>query len=514
MPVLAVNPNLFTKKQNQNYHSNSIQKNMQQPQSNLINLNYGANYGQLLVNKNISFGSSPVEAMDLTKKVSIAANILGMNDILLLGKDLESAKKDLKSGLAAFSDVIKKITFIKDEGLKTTIAIKKSNLGLDRMINLGNDPIFVNHQNKPEMNMLLKGNVRSLIETDLVTTSNTDVSFSINHDIAGKISDIPKDLVREFDFSGNVRDDIKKINEKVVKLLDKVDKPAILGKKVMFADVGGQDEAIAEIKKKVLLQIKYPNFFANNLEGGHGTLFVGPPGNGKSRAALALANETGIPFYSLNGQLLESKWIGESASKAHEYYENAKANQPCIIFFDEINSILSKRTGEYPYRDQQVEVHLDEISKLEQEGAQVYLIGATNHPDLMDEAALRRFDTKIEFTNLDTPERCQAVFDVHAKSVAVEDLDKDIFMQKICKANLSGSDIANLVKEAKMVSIDRQGIFESMASGTFKDEPGYRLSITGEDLEKALEKLIKQRNMLGGYSKHKTIQGLTPDPVR
>lgn len=152
-------------------------------------------------------------------------------------------------------------------------------------------------------------------------------------------------------------------------------------------------------------------------------------------------------------------------------------------------------------------MYYDELSKLEKENAQVFLMAATNHPEQMDVAALRRFDTKIEFTNLDTPERCKAVFDIHTRNRDIMNLDSDSFMKKLVKAEVSGDNIANLVINAQLNATERLGIFEQMEKGTFKDNPDFKLTLLGEDFEKALEKLLAQRKMVGTYSKEKVIGG-------
>lgn len=511
MPIAAVIP--------VSLYKNNVQSSVSDPVStssvsnklqnnNLIDLNYGRS---LVKMNDVSFkGGAYVVNENLSKKVSTAFSYLMDGDILLLGKDLETAKKHLQETLKESRSIIKnairKVVFVKDEKFKSSIVIQKPSEGYDDVLNLTKEPVFFHGPGaEDKLDFLSKGEKAVLQNNMYIATKNPETSFYIDTNLNGHIKDLPKGSIKQFYLSCGKEEIITEANIKnLEKLKDEVVKPA---KKITFKDVGGQDEAVAEIKRKFLFQLKYPNFFANNMEGGHGALFVGPPGNGKSRSAEALANEAGVPFYNINGQLLEGEFVGQSAHNISDYFENARKNQPCIMFFDEADAVFGERTGVHKYADQSTNMYLDEITKLEQANDKVYLIAATNHPELMDKAALRRFDTKIEFKNLDTVERCKAVFDVHTKSEKIEGLDTDSFMKKLRQAEFSGSDIANLVREAKMNSIARQGIFEKMEQGTFQDDPNFKIIIIGEDFNQALDKLIAQKDMVKKYSKEKVING-------
>lgn len=514
MPIVAITPDLSMKKSkfnremrverprvNSNYFNSTDSQS-----STLVDYNYGKS---LIKCSSVSFGANAFSGVEkLSKNVSIVANNMTVDDVLLIGKDFDMAKKALKESVLLFQNVIKKMTFIKDESLENVIAIKKNQYGNNKIINLGDTPIILQHFDSKENRVLKRNGLAIVFDNNIVTVENSNTGFFIDKEEKGKITDIPSDLIKQVDFSTQTKNDVHNINLRILGQLDIKEASEKAVKKITFADVGGQDEAIEQIQDEILLPMKYPNFFSDKVGGLHSALFVGPPGNGKSLAAQALSNEAGVPFYNMNGQLLEGKYVGDSAHNIHDYYEKARANQPCILFFDEADAIFGKRNGEHTYADKSVNMHLDEISKLEKENAQVYIIAATNHPELMDEGAIRngRFEIKVEFKNPDTVDKCKSVFTKHTKLSNIEGLDIDDFAKKLLKANLSGVDIASVVKQATKESIKRQGIFESMQKGTFNDDPAFKLVITGDDFNKALEKIIAQKQMVKSYSKEREMK--------
>lgn len=512
MQVLSVSSSLLSK-DNQRSSRSKIANNstVTYPQNNnLVDMNYGRS----LINNRVSFKGNPGSmVLDLSKKASAAFNSLRSDDLLVVGKDLKTAKKDLKESISLVKDVVNKFIFIEDERFVNTIAIKRNFEGFDELSNLSETPLFVQREGKEGLFFLQKGETAFMVNQDYIHVKKPEYGFTIDAATKETLADFPEGIIKQFDVSKSKKWNVLEINAKNLDSLG-VEEVANPATKITFKDVGGQDDAIEEIKKKILFQLKYPNFFKNNkMEGIHSALFVGPPGNGKTLAALATANEAGVPFYSLNAQLLEGKYIGESAENIHQYYENARKNQPCIIFFDEIDAIFKKRTGDHPYLDQSVNMHLDEISRLEKENSQVFLLGATNHPEIMDEGVLRngRFGTKIEFKSPDTPEKCKSVLLIHTRGTNTANLDVDKFSEKLLKANFSNSDIAATVIEAKMNSIARQGIFDAMGDGTFKDYPDFRLIVKGEDFDKALENLSANKKLVENYSGIKKPIGFTAE---
>lgn len=509
MPVLAVTSNLFqtNKKQNSptNYINNTPITNDYKQSNNLFDINHSY---FLTKKNNISFRGNQSEMLiDLTKKVSVAFNSLKDDHLLVVGNDIERTREVLKKHVKKIKTIITKVLFVQDTKFKSTIAIKKNvDGGFDELMNLEDVAVFFKRLGEPDSvaPKLKEGEKTRIMFSDYICTGHPEYGFYIDSHDPTAIDDLPKDVIQKFDLSGMKNKGIAEINAKNIDVLRDVNVSVNPVKSITFADVAGQDLAIAEIKSKILYPLKYPNFFINNQIGNiHSAMFIGSPGNGKSLAAQALANEAGVPFYNMNGQLLEGMYIGESAHNIHKYYEEARKNQPCIIFFDEADAIFGKRRGVHQYADQSVNVHLDELSQLEKENAQVFVIAATNHPELIDEGALRngRFATKIEFKNPDTIEKCRNILGVHTRLTAIDGLDRDAFSASLLDANFSGADIAAVVAEAKMLSTARQGIFDAMAKGTFIDDPEFRLTIIGKDFNAAFDSINSQKKILAEYEK-------------
>lgn len=512
MPILAVGPSVFQKKLNQKADKNYVSggQNLASSQMDFLN-DYG--YGRSMVKNNgVSFKGAPGTLVaDLSKKVSAVFNSLGMNDILLVGKDLNTAKTQLRDSVGALKTVVKKIVFIPDEKITNSILIKKSIEGYDEVRNLSETPLYVSGGTRKQPVFLKKGEATFFMDEDYVFAKNPEYGFKVTASEKSGITDFPQEAIQQFDVGDESVKAINELNSKNVAKLGLVSQN-IDTHKVTFEDVGGQDPAIEEIRKSILFQVKHPAFFAKNkIPSSKGSLFVGPPGNGKSLAAKALSNEAGVNYMDVDGQMFRTKWYGESGHNIHGFYEELRKNQPCVAFLDEADAIFRARSEDSPFTSDDLNVHLREITKLAEDNAQVYLVAATNRPELIDPAILRRFRTKIEFTNLDSVERCQAVFDIHSKGVKIDDFDKAKFMNELKKADCSGDDVANVVLEAKSASMERQGVFETMRNGTFADSPDFELVLTGEDFEKSLKRLLDQRKLVAGYSKEFVIKPFGQD---
>lgn len=173
---------------------------------------------------------------------------------------------------------------------------------------------------------------------------------------------------------------------------------------ITFADVAGLDDVKDQIRYKVLEPLKNPELaLVYKIEPGAKILLYGPPGTGKTYIARAIAGEVDAEFYAVNCQDLISKYMGDSSKKLDQLFEQALKNERAIIFFDEFDSVASKRGDSSDGVDQEmarfVATFLTKVDgfKKSETNKMLLLIAATNRPWTLDSAMLRggRFDTHI-----------------------------------------------------------------------------------------------------------------------
>ena len=256
-------------------------------------------------------------------------------------------------------------------------------------------------------------------------------------------------------------------------------------------DVGGLEEAKQQLMEIIDWPLKYAQFYKYmNSRPPNGILLFGLPGTGKTLMAKAIAHETEVNFISVKGPEFLSKWVGESAKAIRETFRKARSAAPCIIFFDEIDAIASKRTDSSSSRviEQIVAQLLTEIDGLE-ELKNVVLLAATNRPDLLDTALLRsgRFGRHIEVPLPNKSSRIK-IFKIHLKERPLDDgLDIENLAEKL--DGFTGADIKGICEEATLLAI-RRGIYDEMID-VHDPESFKKVKITEAEFEKAIEKITK-----------------------
>ena len=161
---------------------------------------------------------------------------------------------------------------------------------------------------------------------------------------------------------------------------------------VKWEDIGGLEDTKKELREMVQYPIDYPDKFERfGMSPSRGVLFYGPPGCGKTQLAKAIANECQANFISIKGPELLTMWVGESESNVRDIFAKARAAAPCVLFFDELDSIAVKRgssAGDSGVGDRVINQLLTEMDGV---GAKknVFVIGATNRPDILDPAIMR-----------------------------------------------------------------------------------------------------------------------------
>ncbi len=241
--------------------------------------------------------------------------------------------------------------------------------------------------------------------------------------------------------------------------------PTALGKRtdfeksanpVLFKDVAGCDEAKHEVQEIVDFLKNPQKYWALGAEIPHGVLMQGPPGNGKTLLARAVAGEAEVPFISISGSDFVEKYVGVGAARVRELFQKAKENAPCIIFIDEIDAMGKQRgqggQGGNDEREQTLNQMLVEMDGFGSQDA-VIVIAATNRSDILDEALKRpgRFDRQVHVGLPDVRGR-EAILKVHAaKKRVTQEIDYKTISQNT--AGFSGADLANLVNEAAIISV-------------------------------------------------------------
>jgi peroxin-6 len=182
---------------------------------------------------------------------------------------------------------------------------------------------------------------------------------------------------------------------------------------VQWSDVGGLTHVKDAVVETIQLPLSRPELFAKGLKKRSGILFYGPPGTGKTLLAKAIATEFSLNFFSVKGPELLNMYIGESEANVRRVFQRARDARPCCVFFDELDSVAPKRGnqgdsgGVMDRIVSQLLAELDGMSDGDDGGGGVFVIGATNRPDLLDQALLRpgRFDKMLYLGISDTHEK-------------------------------------------------------------------------------------------------------------
>ncbi len=245
------------------------------------------------------------------------------------------------------------------------------------------------------------------------------------------------------------------------------------GGRVTFADVAGVEEAEAELVEVVDF-LQNPDKYQRL--GGRvprGVLLVGPPGTGKTLLARAVAGEANVPFFSLSASEFVEAIVGIGASRVRDLFAQAKEAAPAIVFIDELDAIGRSRTagvagfsGGNDEREQTLNQILTEMDGFDS-STSVIVIGATNRPEVLDQALLRpgRFDRRVAVQPPDRAGREQ-ILKVHTRGVP---LGPNVDLGRIAASTpgMVGADLANLVNEAALLAARRE--HEAVEESDFTD---------------------------------------------
>ncbi|RLU26901.1 hypothetical protein DMN91_000699 [Ooceraea biroi] len=249
--------------------------------------------------------------------------------------------------------------------------------------------------------------------------------------------------------------EILRIHTKNMKLADDVDLEEV--PTVTWDDIGGLQNVKMELQELVQYPVEHPDKFLKfGMQPSRGVLFYGPPGCGKTLLAKAIANECQANFISVKGPELLTMWFGESEANVRDVFDKARSAAPCVLFFDELDSIAKSRGGTVGDAGGAADRVINQIlTEMDGMGAKknVFIIGATNRPDIIDPAILRpgRLDQLIYIPLPDEKSR-EAIFRANLRKSPVA---KDVDLSYIAKVThgFSGADLTEICQRACKLAI-------------------------------------------------------------
>ena len=264
---------------------------------------------------------------------------------------------------------------------------------------------------------------------------------------------------------------------------------------VKWDEVGGLEEVKRELQEAVEWPMKYPGLYdklGHNMP--RGILLHGPSGTGKTLLAKAVATQSEANFVSVRGPELLSKWVGESERGIREIFKRARQSAPCVVFFDEIDSIAPIRGagGETAVTERVVSQLLTELDGMENMHG-VVVLAATNRADMIDPALLRpgRFDKIIQVPNPDKDSR-KRILEINAEKIPI---GNDVDMEKIAEITdgMSGADTSSIANTA--VSLVIHEFLDKHPDVKDVEKRSIKAKVTMKHFEEAVKKVREQKDL-------------------
>ncbi|KAH9818921.1 hypothetical protein DFH28DRAFT_1123296 [Melampsora americana] len=373
---------------------------------------------------------------------------------------------------------------------------------------------------------LLGRETSSLVAKDLVTLVSMTRYIGMKRTLKGYHQRRSKDqtlrLLESSRIQLRLEDFQTALNQTRKGYFDRIGAPKIPN--VKWEDIGGLKEVKESILETLTLPINRPELFSNGLKKRSGILLFGPPGTGKTMIAKAVATSVGMNFMSVKGPELLDQYIGESEAKVRRVFERARESAPTVIFFDELDSLAPRRGnqgdsgGVMDRIVSQLLAELDSMSigsedekkksnesPIKSKGGEVFVIGATNRPDLLDPALLRpgRFEKLVYLGGIESDVKRLEVMKALTRKMK---LDEKVRLEKVIE-RLRDMSLKNgegmIVTGADLYSICSDGMMRSMRRITREIEMKKRLRSDEKEEEKKEEEeeevkeiLIKQEDLI------------------
>ncbi|KAK8083293.1 peroxisomal biogenesis factor 6 [Apiospora saccharicola] len=233
---------------------------------------------------------------------------------------------------------------------------------------------------------------------------------------------------------------------------------------VTWDDVGGLSNVKDAVQETIQLPLERPELFAKGMKKRSGILFYGPPGTGKTLLAKAIATEYSLNFFSVKGPELLNMYIGESEANVRRVFQRARDARPCVVFFDELDSVAPKRGnqgdsgGVMDRIVSQLLAELDGMSGGDDGGGGVFVIGATNRPDLLDQALLRpgRFDKMLYLGVSDTHHKQLTIMEALTRKFTLHPSVSLAAVAEKLPFTYTGADFYALCSDAMLKAVTRQ----------------------------------------------------------
>lgn len=280
------------------------------------------------------------------------------------------------------------------------------------------------------------------------------------------------------------------------------------GPNIGWDDIAGLEFAKKTIKEIVVWPMLRPDIFTGLRGPPKGLLLFGPPGTGKTLIGKCIASQSKSTFFSISASSLTSKWVGEGEKMVRALFAVARCHQPAVVFIDEIDSLLSQRSDGEHEASRRIKteflVQLDGAATLSED--RLLVIGATNRPQEIDEAARRRFVKRLYIPLPETAARKQIVLNLLSQQVyQLSEPELDVICSKT--DGYSGADMANLCREAALGPIrsmpfgDIENITaEQVRPIEFQDFEEAFLQVRASVSDKDLNLYIEWNNMFGSTS--------------